>query len=426
MLKLPDKSEGGNSEMVEQTTEYELEVESLYGEEMLPAGRYLLYDSGCDSCEQIAQEVKSVAGNWLEVRSLHETVVADTLNRQNQDWSWEPTLLEISENSEETNILTGHSMRTKFIVELGPVKALKIWAIVRKLSEKNRSTSIQIKLSPLKDNPHEQVVESVKTLSRRDLLRIGVSGVAATLLASVPGLTGLADRAEAKRIRSGLIVQNLSSSAARKQYRTLAKAGSIAPVGRHLRRRGFKLIAGSFRGTRVTGNGKVITHIRARFRKGSVVANLMFEQFVGNGKVRRRAFYNVGINRNKGVEVWGLKRRRMTRLNRWNNWRAEYRRVMGENPPSQRSSSSANTRSAQAYDSCDLCQSLVGYIFKKTCIASLSPGAIVIAAVVCGTNPYCLGAAAVTLTVFVEIGCTVLNDASEAGRVVCTYDLKAC
>jgi hypothetical protein len=62
----------------------------------LEEGRYLLFDSGCSTCTEIAQAVEKETEGWMTVRSLREASVQKTLDKARPGWSWEPTFLEIT------------------------------------------------------------------------------------------------------------------------------------------------------------------------------------------------------------------------------------------------------------------------------------------------------------------------------------------
>lgn len=57
--------------------------------------RYLLFDSKCLQCSQIARTIERFCDGWCAVRSLHEPSMQKFLVKANSQWKWEPTLLEV-------------------------------------------------------------------------------------------------------------------------------------------------------------------------------------------------------------------------------------------------------------------------------------------------------------------------------------------
>lgn len=54
--------------------------------------RILLFDSGCQSCSSIADEVQALADGWLTVRSLRDAEMRAVLDEARPGWRFEPTL----------------------------------------------------------------------------------------------------------------------------------------------------------------------------------------------------------------------------------------------------------------------------------------------------------------------------------------------
>jgi hypothetical protein len=91
--------------------------------------RYLLFDSACSQCSQIARSLEQVCGGWCTVRSLREPSMQELLEKTNPLWKWEPTLVEVY----ETNIrsFTGLRFRIHLIKELGLPKT---WQLLQTIS----------------------------------------------------------------------------------------------------------------------------------------------------------------------------------------------------------------------------------------------------------------------------------------------------
>ncbi len=69
--------------------------------------RYLLFDSGCSKCTEIAQAVEQAAQGWLEARSLRDPAMQRLLDAARPDWRWEPTSLEVWEEASSDEAVWG-------------------------------------------------------------------------------------------------------------------------------------------------------------------------------------------------------------------------------------------------------------------------------------------------------------------------------
>ena len=85
--------------------------------------RWLLYDSGCAVCAALAQEVETLSGGRLGVRSLRDPGVRALLTRARPGWRWEPMLVEME--GERVRVFAGLAMRWRLVQLLGPVRALR-------------------------------------------------------------------------------------------------------------------------------------------------------------------------------------------------------------------------------------------------------------------------------------------------------------
>lgn len=79
--------------------------------------RYLLFDSGCSLCTEIARRVEEASNGWLEARSLRDPEMQSLLDRAKPDWRWEPTLVEV--NGDNVHVYQGLKMRLHFLRILG-------------------------------------------------------------------------------------------------------------------------------------------------------------------------------------------------------------------------------------------------------------------------------------------------------------------
>jgi hypothetical protein len=140
--------------------------------------RYLLFDSGCSLCTELAEQIASSVDGWLTARSLREPEVQALLNQTQSDWSWQPTLLEVE--GQEVRAFTGFSLRRRLLLGLGPQRA---WHVARLVS--------QAGISPV--NMGNGGPKSLT--SRRSFLRGTVQSAAALMAAKV--LTALPEGKEA-------------------------------------------------------------------------------------------------------------------------------------------------------------------------------------------------------------------------------------
>jgi hypothetical protein len=86
--------------------------------------RYLLFDSACQGCRDLAAEVESAAGGWLRARSLHDPRMQELLERARPGWRWEPTLLIVDGDSLRT--YSGAAMASRLVAGVGPRQAARI------------------------------------------------------------------------------------------------------------------------------------------------------------------------------------------------------------------------------------------------------------------------------------------------------------
>lgn len=164
----------------------------------LEEGRYLLFDSGCSTCTEIAQAVENETDGWLTARSLREAEVQEILSEARPDWKWEPTLLEIA--GDKAIVFTGLSMKTRMLMGLGPRRATRVARIARQ----NGASDIEIALAPSREDPKHYTIESVKRIDRLSALKtLGAFGLAAMALPWIPNAATAQEAAgRAIRLRS--------------------------------------------------------------------------------------------------------------------------------------------------------------------------------------------------------------------------------
>ncbi len=91
--------------------------------------RYLLFDSGCRICAQLAQDVERESGGWLKAHTLRDPAMLDMVRKAQPGWQWQPTLLEIE--GDQINVATGPIMMTRVVLGVGPRRAWRIAKLVR-------------------------------------------------------------------------------------------------------------------------------------------------------------------------------------------------------------------------------------------------------------------------------------------------------
>lgn len=143
--------------------------------------RYLLFDSGCSECTEIAHAVEQETEGWLTARSLHEPEVQELLSKARPDWKWEPTLLEV--DRDKITASTGFNLKTRMLIGLGPRKAARVSKIVRRESTQD----LEITFVPSQKDPERYIIESVKPIDRITALKtLGTLGLAVALLPILP------------------------------------------------------------------------------------------------------------------------------------------------------------------------------------------------------------------------------------------------
>lgn len=102
--------------------------------------RYLLFDSGCIKCTNIAKSIEHETRGWLSVRSLRDPAIQMLLDGAYPSWSWEPVLIEIS--GDEILKYSGVKMGFKMLRELGAFRSYKISQIIYKHGAQQRKKLI--------------------------------------------------------------------------------------------------------------------------------------------------------------------------------------------------------------------------------------------------------------------------------------------
>ena len=94
--------------------------------------RYLLFDSGCSQCTEIARAVEQAAQGGLEARSLRDPTMQRLLAQARPHWRWQPTLLEVE--GERVRAFTGLALGLRLATGLGLRRAGRLAKLVGRLS----------------------------------------------------------------------------------------------------------------------------------------------------------------------------------------------------------------------------------------------------------------------------------------------------
>lgn len=90
--------------------------------------RYLLFDSGCRACTNIAQAVEKESSNWLMARSLRDLEMQTLLAQADPAWKWTPTILE--REGDHIRIFTGWRLQLKLLRKIGFSRSLRLLTVV--------------------------------------------------------------------------------------------------------------------------------------------------------------------------------------------------------------------------------------------------------------------------------------------------------
>jgi hypothetical protein len=85
---------------------------------------YLLFDSSCARCGNLARTVEKIGGGWLESRSLEDPHIQEMLSQARPGWDWKPMLVTV--RRERVRVYSGIWMVLRLGVGLGPRKSFRI------------------------------------------------------------------------------------------------------------------------------------------------------------------------------------------------------------------------------------------------------------------------------------------------------------
>lgn len=91
--------------------------------------RYLVYDSHCAKCTQIANSAQELAGSKLVILSVHSSEAIALLNQAHPNgWRHAPYLVEV-DDKEHVKAWTGTQAVVHLIQLVGLWKAWKLWVV---------------------------------------------------------------------------------------------------------------------------------------------------------------------------------------------------------------------------------------------------------------------------------------------------------
>lgn len=90
-------------------------------------------------CSSIADEIKTSAHGWLDVRSLRDPGMQEILNKADPDWKWRPTLLLIEED--RVRVVQGAALLSRIAIGIGPRQAMRIASLVGEQSMPAQASS---------------------------------------------------------------------------------------------------------------------------------------------------------------------------------------------------------------------------------------------------------------------------------------------
>ncbi len=317
-----------------------------YALEEEPKKRYLLFDSGCSECTEIAQSVEKETEGWLSARSLQDRDVQKLLSETRPDWKWEPTLLEV--DGQKPQVFTGLAMKTRMLVGLGPRRARRVAKIARRprrtyraeLVEKSSGSTLEL-----------------RPVDRREMLKMMVAFGAATLVPS----TLLSKEASARSNNSTgkFTVKELNGERVRRIATRIRRDDEGNLLWNHLVREGFAPNVES-------GSGVLISPLTSTPKntgKRTLLVEIPF--YTQNGRRAKVSFKKVGGKLEIRAAIYSLTDDRHTASE------ATPLEVEGGQVTSRRPVEIPSTVSSEpqftAQGACSRCQVIVGLITGLGC-----------------------------------------------------------
>lgn len=97
---------------------------------MNKVAHYILFDSGCAQCTDVAAQIENASDHKLLGKSLYAPEAKQWLDRARPGWKFEPTLVEL--DGETVRAYTGMAMRTHLLTFLNPLQLLRVARVVQK------------------------------------------------------------------------------------------------------------------------------------------------------------------------------------------------------------------------------------------------------------------------------------------------------
>lgn len=93
--------------------------------------RYLIYDSGCSVCTQLAQAVGDAAGGKIRAISIRDDRARELLDRAYPNgWAFAPYLVAV--DGDRVRAWTGAASALRLARMVGPLNAWSIWRVARR------------------------------------------------------------------------------------------------------------------------------------------------------------------------------------------------------------------------------------------------------------------------------------------------------
>lgn len=89
---------------------------------------FLLFDSGCSICTDLANDVERESGGILIARSLRDQEIQALLDQTSPGWTFEPMLLEVDQD--RVKMSKGIAMRMRIFALLGPQRTYRVGKIM--------------------------------------------------------------------------------------------------------------------------------------------------------------------------------------------------------------------------------------------------------------------------------------------------------
>ncbi len=93
--------------------------------------RYLLFESACPACADLAHSIEKIANGWLISRSIRDQEMQALLIRGQPDWRWQPTLLVKSDG--HVKVFTGLGLALQLALGLGVKRSVQVLQLIERV-----------------------------------------------------------------------------------------------------------------------------------------------------------------------------------------------------------------------------------------------------------------------------------------------------